>query len=589
MKLGIPLKLFLYSLALIAVSVIAAEMYLARTLEAQLLGLIRSDLTVRAQLVAQRVASRMAALDDAGTADALADEMAMVADARVTLVNRDGTVAGDSELDAMQLAAVENHGLRPEVVEALAHGRGTSVRYSTTVARRMMYVAVPIVRQKVAMGVARVALPLTEVESAISAMRRNLVVGALVAMLVAVLTALWAAQLISRRLRALTESAGRMTAGRLETRVRLSGSDEIYELGSALNQLADGLSGTLTELRSERDLLTGILSSMNEGVLVVGADGRIVLTNPALRAMLLIGADAIGRSVLQVVRNATLKQLLENAAHGNLGEVEVELTGLMQRRALVRAVSLPDSPGGVLAVFVDVTELRRLESIRRDFVANASHELRSPLTTVRAAAETLRTVENDTEASTRFVELIQRNAERLANLIDDLLELSRIESRELKLEMEDVELAVVAERILSQHAHRAQLKNITLAHSLGDAPHVQADRRALEHILGNLIDNAIKYCPESARVSITAAAENGRVRVAVSDTGSGIPSEHLPRIFERFYRVDAGRSRELGGTGLGLSIVKHLVEAMGGLVSVDSRAGTGSTFFFTLARARAHS
>ena len=589
MKLGIPLKLFLFSIALIAVSVVAAEMYLARTLEAQLLEHIRSDLLVRAQLVAQRVASRMAALDDMSTADALADEMASVADARVTLIHRDGTVAGDSELDAMQLAAVENHGLRPEVVEALEHGRGTSVRYSTTVARRMMYVAVPIVRQKIAVGVARVALPLTEVESAIGTMRRSLAMGALVAMLAAVLTALWGAKLISRRLRELTESARRMTAGQLETRVRLSGSDEIHELGSALNQLAAGLSGSLTELRSERDLLTGILSSMNEGVLVVGSDGRIVLTNPALRAMLLIGADAIGRSVLQAVRNATLKQLLENAAHGSLGEVEVELTGLMQRRVLVRAVSLPDSPGGVLAVFVDVTELRRLESIRRDFVANASHELRSPLTAVRAAAETLRSVENDAQASARFVELIQRNAERLANLIDDLLELSRIESRELKLEMEEVDLAVVAERILSQHAHRAQLKNITLAHGLGDAPHVRADRRALEHILGNLIDNAIKYCPDGARVSITAAAENGRVRVAVSDTGSGIPSEHLPRIFERFYRVDAGRSRELGGTGLGLSIVKHLAEEMGGLVSVDSRAGPGSTFFFTLARARAHS
>jgi two-component system phosphate regulon sensor histidine kinase PhoR len=240
----------------------------------------------------------------------------------------------------------------------------------------------------------------------------------------------------------------------------------------------------------------------------------------------------------------------------------------------------------VLAVFVDLTELRKLEAVRRDFVANASHELRSPLTAVRAAAETLRTIDNDAKATARFIELIQRNAERLGNLIDDLLELSRIESRELKLELEPINVATAVERALAQHAHRAQIKHITLRHDATGAPAVRADRRALDHVLGNLIDNALKYCPENASVSVVAAAENGLVRISVADTGPGIPSEHVHRIFERFYRVDAGRSRELGGTGLGLSIVKHLVEAMGGAVTVDSRVGTGSTFSFTLLRAQ---
>jgi two-component system phosphate regulon sensor histidine kinase PhoR len=259
----------------------------------------------------------------------------------------------------------------------------------------------------------------------------------------------------------------------------------------------------------------------------------------------------------------------------------------MPRRALVRAVTLRDAPGSALAVFVDVTELRRLEAVRRDFVVNASHELRSPLTTVRAAAETLSTIGDDAKASARFIELIQRNAERLANLIDDLLELARIESRELKLELEAMDLAGVVDRIVSQHAHRAQLKHITLHHELEGAPHVRADRRALEHVLGNLVDNALKYCPDGAAVAIRASVEHGRVRVDVTDTGPGIPAVHLPRVFERFYRVDAGRSRELGGSGLGLSIVKHLVEAMDGTVSVESRAGAGTTFSFTLARATA--
>lgn len=585
MKLGIRLKLFLFSLALIGLSIIAAETYLAHALESQLTDRIQADLVVRARLVAQRVASRVSALDDEKSSDALADEIAGVAAARVTIIHNDGTVAGDSDVQLAELAKLDNHAGRPEVAQALNKGEGTSVRHSTTTGQRMMYAAVPIVRQSMPVGIARVALPLTEIERAIAEMRKSLAMGALVAMLVAVVVASSAAHLTSLKLRELTEAARNMAAGNLETRTRAVGHDEIVALGKALDQLADSLSRSLNELRSERDLLTGILSSMNEGVLVVGADGRIVLTNPALRAMLLIGPDAVGRSVLQVVRNADLNEVLARATQGTETEVELDLAGLMPRRALVRAVTLKDAPGGVLAVFVDVTELRRLEAVRRDFVANASHELRSPLTTVRAAAETLRTVENDAKATARFVELIQRNSERLANLIDDLLELSRIESRELKLQLEPLDLSAIVDRTLSQHAHRAQLKHITLGHTVFGTPGVQADRRALEHIFGNLIDNALKYCPDGASVRISAANDNGVVRVAVADTGPGISPEHLPRVFERFYRVDAGRSRELGGTGLGLSIVKHLVEAMGGTVGVDSRAGAGCTFSFTLHRA----
>ncbi|HYH43966.1 MAG TPA: ATP-binding protein [Burkholderiales bacterium] len=585
MRLGIRLKLFLFSLALIAISVFAAEAYLSIALEAQLIDRIRSELQVRARLVAQSVVKSDVRLDDDQAADALVDDMARAAGGRITLIRRDGAVAGDSEVDAARLSIVENHSSRPEIVAALAEGFGASVRVSETIGRRMMYAAVPVQAPGGIVGTARVALPLTEVDDTIARMHRSLGIGALIAILVAIVASLSAAQITSRRLRELTTVARDMAAGNLSTRIRASGLDEVAALGKALDQLADNLSRSLDELRGERDLLTGILSSMNEGVLVIGRDGRIVLTNPALRAMLLIAPDAAGKSVLQVVRSADLNQLLESAARGADAEVELELAGLMPRRALVRAVTLKDAPGGVLAVFVDVTELRRLEAVRRDFVANASHELRSPLTTVRAAAETLRTVENDAKASARFVELIQRNSERLANLIDDLLELSRIESRELKLVLEPLDLSAVVDRTLSQHAHRAQLRHIALAHDVSGAQSVSADRRALEHVFGNLIDNALKYCAEGAAVRISAESDDGIVRVAVADTGPGIPMEHLPRVFERFYRVDAGRSRELGGTGLGLSIVKHLVEAMGGTVSVDSRVGSGSTFSFTLHRA----
>ena len=252
----------------------------------------------------------------------------------------------------------------------------------------------------------------------------------------------------------------------------------------------------------------------------------------------------------------------------------------------MRAAALPGDPGGVLAVFVDVTELRRLESVRRDFVANASHELRTPVAAVRSAAETLRSAASDPAAAARFSDIIERNAERLERLIADLLELSRIESREFQLSPEPLEIAPVVHHVLSLHRHRAEQKRIELATEFAAGlPSARADRRALEQVFGNLVDNALKYCPEGARVTVRVSPENSTLRVAVADTGPGIDPKHLPRLFERFYRVDAGRSRELGGTGLGLSIVKHLVVAMGGTVGVESAPGQGTTFTFTLPRA----
>jgi two-component system phosphate regulon sensor histidine kinase PhoR len=580
-KTGIRIRLFLSSLALIGIALTAAELYLSHALESDLTARISSDLITRAKLVARRVAADPAGVNNAD-ADALADQLGRDAGARVTLLRLDGTVAGDSEVEAGRLSGLENHADRPEVLQALDSGQGSSVRDSATVGTRMMYTAVPIMRDGTMTGVARIALPLTEVNDAIDNTRKTLVVAAVFALLIAALVSYSAAEFMSRRLRDLTAAARRMAAGDLAVRTRADGYDEIVALGAALNHLAESLSRTLGELRAERDLLTGILFSMNEGVLVVGADGQIVLSNPALRAMLLVGGDAIGKSVLQVIRNADLNQMLEGAGRGSPSEAEVELAGLRPRRVLVRAVPLQDAPGGVLAVFVDVTELRRLESVRRDFVANASHELRSPLTTVRAAAETLSGIHDDPRASKRFIELIQRNAERLSSLIDDLLELSRIESRELRLAPERLELSAVLDRVLAQYAHRAQVKRIVLHHDVNELCAVRADRRGLDHVLGNLVDNALKYCPADARVEVTGTREGEMVVVSVTDSGPGIPSEHLPRLFERFYRVDAGRSRELGGTGLGLSIVKHLVEAMGGAVDVESRVGRGSTFSFTL-------
>jgi two-component system phosphate regulon sensor histidine kinase PhoR len=414
--------------------------------------------------------------------------------------------------------------------------------------------------------------------------RALLLAGSLLALGVGVLASALAAQRISRRVRSLTQAAQRMASGDLLARSRVSGAGDLGELGQTLDALAENLSRTLGELRAERDLLGGVLDAMTEGVLLLDAEGRIVMMNPALREMLLAGPEAIGKRPLEVIRRADLAEVLERARAGPApAREELELPGLRPRRVLVHAVRLRHEPRTLLAVLVDVTDLRRLETLRRDFVANVSHELRTPVAAVRSAAETLRgAMQKDPVAALGFVDIIERNADRLHRLFEDLLDLSRIESRELSLSPEPVELGDALRHAAGLFQERAEKKRLALAVE-ADGLTAQADRRALEQVLSNLLDNAIKYCPEGARIRVRAGAlEGGAARISVEDSGPGIEARHLPRLFERFYRVDAGRSRELGGTGLGLSIVKHLVEAMGGTIEVESSPGRGTVFSFTL-------
>ena len=588
MKLGVRAKLFFILIGLIAAAVALVDVYLTNALDRQLTDRIRDDLVIRASVVANQAATRLKASDRAAW-DALADELGRLTESRVTLIARDGAVLGDSEVATHALPGLENHAARPEILGALANNRGSSIRYSTTLGQRMMYVAVPFARGEAA-GVVRLAMPLTAVDEAVAKVRKSILLASFFAFLLAVVLASVAVQLTSKRLRRLTAAARDMAGGDLAVRTRIPGDDEIAALGSVLDRLAENLSATLERLKAERDLLEAVLSGMQEGILVLGADGRILLVNPALEAMLSLESDACGRTVLQALRHADLATVLERARTGApaTAEIDVADTAPQPRRMLVKALRLAGMEGRVLAVFVDVTELRRLESIRREFVANASHELRTPVASVRAAAETLRYALDDADAASRFTAIIERNAERLQQLIDDLLELSRIESRDYALNVEPLALAPVVQAAMARYSERATQRAIAIEmHRDVHAVAVHADRRALDIVIGNLLDNAVKYCSDRAQVAIRAASDGECVRVLVSDSGPGIEPRHLPHLFERFYRVDAGRSRELGGTGLGLAIVKHLVEAMGGTVGVESTVGAGTTFSLSLRAAPA--
>jgi two-component system phosphate regulon sensor histidine kinase PhoR len=366
---------------------------------------------------------------------------------------------------------------------------------------------------------------------------------------------------------------------------RAQGSQNRERAEAAEARAEKAHANALAELTEERNRLSGILEGMEEGVLLLSSDGHIVLLNAALREMLLLGADAVGKTQLEAIRHADLKELVDQAREGEAITGEIELEGLKPRRLLVRAARLPGDTGQVFAVFVDVTEVRKLESLRRDFVANVSHELRTPVTAIRSAAETLQTgIPGDPRVLEQFIGIMARNAERLHGLVEDLLDLSRIESQKLKLVAEPLEVRAVFAQVLSLFKERADKKRVELVNAApASLPRLYADRRALEHVLTNLVDNAVKY--GGGKVVLRADVAGEELLLVVEDDGPGIEARHLPRLFERFYRVDAGRSRELGGTGLGLSIVKHLSEAMGGGVAVESKPGAGTTFIVSLKKA----
>jgi two-component system phosphate regulon sensor histidine kinase PhoR len=584
-RIGARGKLFLVTLTLLVVSVVAAEIYLLPTIERDLTDRIRQDLNVRLHLVAERAATYAQSADSPLDWDLLADKLGAIAKARVTFIGEDGVVIGDSEVLALNLGTLENHRERPEVAAAFNGLTTDNIRYSATTQKRMLYAATKVPGDS--KMVARVSLPLAWVDQAKSRTRALLLGGAFVALLAAALLSSAAAVVLSRGLRDLTSVARRMAGGDLEARSRLESADEIGELGRTLDHLAANLSRSVRELRDDRDLLGRILESMREGVLVMDGEHRILLANPSLREMLLLDSDVTGRSTIEVIRNAELQSIVEKAIAANEPLVgEIEVGGLKPRRLLVHASRVSGEPRALVLVLFDVTEMRRLETVRRDFVANVSHELRTPVASVRSAAETLRmAIEHDPKAATQFIDIIERNGRRLGELINDLLDLSRIEAKEYRLKLENTDLRQLCEKTMAPFADRALSRNMRLAVEIPDGfPAVVVDQSAFDRILTNLVDNALKYCPDGEGVWVGAREVGKKIQVVVSDSGPGIDAKHLPRLFERFYRVDNGRSRDMGGTGLGLSIVKHLVEAMGGEVSVESLPGKGSTFAFTLSR-----
>jgi two-component system phosphate regulon sensor histidine kinase PhoR len=583
-RIGLRARLFLISVGLIALSLIPAHAFLTSRVEAILTGRIREDLAVRASLIAAEAAEFKPESAEPWRWDALADRMAMEARARVTIISPEGAVMGDSDLDRDQILAAENHLTRPEVAKSLAGDDGSDMRFSKTLGRRMLYVAVPLRHHGRLAGVVQTALPLEAVDEALAQLRQVIAIGLLLALAAAAAMSSFAAHLVSAPFRRLAETAREIARGGAPA-VRTRAPTEFLVIGQSLDEMAANLSRAMTDLQAERDRLGALLADMQEGILLVGGDGRVDLVNPAFHKLFRIEADATGRTVAEATGSPELCALVDQARGGVRTQGELQLA-VPSRRLLVRAAPQTFESGAVLAVVVDVTDVRRLEATRRDFVANASHELRTPVATIRGAVETLQgEAAEDPAAATRFVAIIGRNAERLGRLVEDLLDLSRLESGEFKPALEPIEITGPALRVAALFREKAEARRIAIEVLPRPGEQVVvADSRALEQILSNLVDNAIKYGRDDGRVRIGAERHGDRISLWVKDDGPGIDPAHLPRLFERFYRVDAGRSRELGGTGLGLAIVKHLAEAMGGSVTVSSLPGAGARFDVYLRR-----
>ncbi|MFN8008292.1 MAG: ATP-binding protein [Terriglobia bacterium] len=486
---------------------------------------------------------------------------------------------------------MDNHSNRPEVQAAVERGDGYSIRFSHTLQKNELYVAWRVAQPNRPPLILRLALPLQEITRGYQAARQDLFLISSLFFLIALALGLLLTRSLTRRIEEIQRFAGKVRSGNLDARIHVETNDELGKLSHSLNETATQLQKVIGELGSEKKTITAILEGMRAGVLAADKDGRVTLINPALERILGIDAkSSLGKKVIEVVRNAELKGIFDKVLmepREIVSTIEISLTTphSFEVVAVPLGVTHPEH-GGVVAVLHDMTRQRELEKVRRDFVANVSHELQTPLTAIRGFAETLLDgALDDHTHNRRFIEVIRSHAIRLSDLTKDLLTLASLEAQPLQLEYEEIDFASLAREALEAMRPLANEKRQQLGCHVKDSmPPVQGDREKLFQVLVNLLDNAIKFTPEQGEISIEANCqpETGSLVVHVIDNGSGIPSSDLPRIFERFYRVDKTRSREQGGTGLGLAIAKHTVEAHRGKIEVKSVLGQGSDFYFSL-------
>ena len=586
-------QLFPTYVFVIGISLVASAWYGARAYSGVYKSSLGRNLEARARMVGQAIESLPAL--DAMHADAMCKSLGELTSTRLTVILLDGTVIGDSDRNP---AEIENHGLREEFLAAVESGSGAAVRDSATVHREMMYVAVLHRSKEKPDFVVRAAISLSEVQDTLRHVYSRVAVWGLIVLMLSALISIYLTGRTTRQIESLRAGAERFAAGDLEREIEMpkQSGEELAVLADALNRMAGELRKRIETSERQRGELSGVLSAMVEGVIAVDSGGRIITMNPA--AAKLLGADAgaaIGRTIFEAARHPELQRLItQTLGSGEPLEREITLTTESERALKITGAPLRYKAGdeaGALFVMDDVTKVKRLENVRRDFVANVSHELKTPITSIKGFVETLLDgAMDDEEARVRFLEIVKRQSDRLQAIIEDLLELARVEqaAEEKTLEFDTVPIRNIAASAIDDCRAQAAERNIEIALDCGLDIRLPVNAPLLELAIVNLIDNAIKYAGKGTRVEVACRAGGGKAVISVKDEGPGIPGEHLGRLFERFYRVDKARSREIGGTGLGLAIVKHIALAHGGNAEVESEPGKGSVFSIILPLGESH-
>ncbi|MBI4268013.1 MAG: HAMP domain-containing protein [Chloroflexi bacterium] len=517
--------------------------------------------------------------DESG--DILAKKLGKEIDARVTIIALDGRVMGDSEEDP---SIMENHATRPEVRAALVSGLGESTRYSTTVGQQMMYVAVPITSQGKVIGVARVALTLAAVENSVGHV--TLVVSlAIVATTALVILAAWLiARATTRPIREITRASRRIAQGELDQRIMVGTRDETGQLARAFNEMSANLNKLVGEISAEKTKLATILSNMADGVVMADTEGKIVMANKATEALFNFREEeVVTKPVIEAVRDHEVDEVLKLSLSTGQQQIAQFESGITKR--FIRAIALPigdDKPAGALLLFQDLTEMRSIQTMRREMVGNISHELRTPIAGIKAMVETLKDgAIDDKEAARDFLARIDSEVDRLTQMVSELTELSHIETGRAELRMASIDLNRLIEEGIAQLNPLAQKQQVDIVTDFAsNLPVIKADKDRIRQVVINLVHNAIKFNHPGGQIKVSTRSNSETITVNISDNGTGISSDDLPHIFERFYKADKSRSK--GGSGLGLAIARHTIQAHGGKIWVKSEEGKGSTFSFSL-------
>lgn len=558
--------------------------YLTTVVRERLLADLESGLLVHARIVADDVTPLLSnGLGENLTVDQAAQRLSDLVQARVTIIAADGSVLGDSASNPLQMG---NHLQRPEIQQAGQLGEGTSVRSSTTLGDELVYAAVPIEDNEQLIGFARVAVSLDQIDSSINQLRQTFLTATVIMGFLSLLMAVIIAERTALQVRRLTHVADRMASGDLDARLYQTSQDEVGRLTHAFNNMADELRDRVIDLGDERSRLAAVLENMADGVLITDHMGLVRLMNPAAARILDVEEEeSVGRSFAEVARHHHLIELWQQGC--NQTAEQVTAVEMSRQDIFVQMIVTPLETGdhkNCMVILQDLTRIHRLETVRRDFISNISHELRTPIASLKALVETLRVAAlDDPPAAQRFLDRAEEEVDALAQLVQELLELSRIESGKVPLRLTETAVEDVIQLPVERFRSQSERNNLDLSIDIpSDLPPVLADASRIQQVVGNLVHNAIKFTPEGGEIKVQARLDEEELAVviSVSDTGVGIPAADLSRIFERFYKAD--RARSGGGTGLGLAISRHLVKAHGGQLKVKSKEGKGSTFYFSL-------